>query len=80
MSNEVNLASVLAFFTGTNRVPPLGFHQEPRLYFVHDDIASLAIASTCDLSLALPIVHKEYGDFREKMIMCLTCNDGLGRP
>lgn len=48
---SVNLTSVLTFFTGTNRVPPLGFHQKPRLYFVHDSTASLAIASTCDLSL-----------------------------
>lgn len=77
----ISLSSVLNFVTGAYRVPPLGFRhgQEPSLYFIHNEHAVLATASTCDMSLGLPTVHKEYSDFYEKMVLSILGHSGFGQ-
>ena len=66
----------MIFFTGSSQVPPLGFEITPALYF-NDGGSTLATASTCDLSLCLPL-HHTYKDFQNSMILSIKGNDGFG--
>ena len=62
---KVTLSLFLAFFTGADREPPLGFPKVPELHFLHRD-AILVTASTCDLILRVPaIYHDNYDKFRD---------------
>lgn len=74
------IGDVLVFFTGTNRVPPLGFEKAPTVSFLDQD-AIFATASTCDVRLRLPT---KYGDdlegFKQALIMSVKDNDGFGAP
>lgn len=38
---------ILAFATGSGKVPAIGFNPSPKLTFVHDDTKHLPIAHTC---------------------------------
>ena len=70
---------VLVFFTGADRVPPLGFDQVSKVVFLHNETAKFCTASTCDLHLRLPICYGEdYDAFKEALIMSLKDNDGFG--
>ena len=77
-STGCTIGDVLVFFTGANRVPPLGFDKTPTVMFL-DQNAMFATASTCDLKLRLPV---KFGEdikcFKEAMIMSLKGNDGFG--
>lgn len=65
------------FFSGANRVPPLGFEKQPTISFITD--SKLASASTCDLQLRIPTVHgKNYENFKEGLILSIKGNDGFG--
>ena len=67
------------FFTGADRIPPLGFDRDARVCFLHGQSAKFCTASTCDLKLRLPCCHKEnYEAFKEALIMSLCDNDGFG--
>lgn len=73
------MTDILIFFTGAERLPPLGFFSEPRIVFLGRESGKLATASTCDLTLRLPTVHGEdYESFKESMTMSLKGNDGFG--
>ncbi len=50
---ECSLSELLVFFSGTNRVPPTGFVEQPALIFVHQGAAKFPTASTCDRHLRL---------------------------
>ena len=74
------LDDVLVFFSGADRVPPLGFEKQPSVTFLHDTRSKFATASTCSLELRLPTQYGSHFDkFREAMIMSLMDNDGFGR-
>lgn len=74
---ECSLEDILIFFSGTDRVPPLGFHVQPTLAFNHG--ARLATASTCDLQLRIPTSHGiSYPNFKEAIILSIKGNDGFG--
>ena len=76
-----DVKDVLVFFTGADRLPPIGFHKVPKITFLHSDIntSKFSTASTCDLQLRLPTCHGEdYEAFKEAMIMSLKDNDGFG--
>ncbi len=60
---ECSLSELLVFFSGTNRVPPTGFVEQPALIFVHQGAAKFPTASTCDLHLRLPSSYTHYSDF-----------------
>ena len=77
-SIAAGLEDVLTFFTGADRVPPLGFPKPPQLHFVHDKTCTLATASTCDLVLRLPTCHAAYEEFQEKMILSFRGHGGFG--
>ncbi len=69
-------SDVLAFCSGADRIPPLGFGKVPKIVFLRQGI--LATASTCDIVLRLPTVHTTYESFKDAFIMSLKCNDGFG--
>ena len=71
-----SLEDVLIFFTGADRVPPLGFPQTPTLHFLGND-ALYPTASTCSLMLRLPTRYSTYDAFKDTMTEGLLCNGGL---
>lgn len=44
---------ILAFATGSSRVPAIGFHPTPRLAFIHDESKHLPIAHVCKWASAI---------------------------
>nr|XP_034330986.1 uncharacterized protein LOC117690650 [Crassostrea gigas] len=52
-TSEINLNMLLAFWTGAETIPPLGFHKKLEIKFVEDP-ALLPVAHTCDLLLEYP--------------------------
>ena len=73
--NLVTLENILIFCTGADREPPLGFSPKPTLTFTESELAT---ASTCSLRLRLPFKHSSYEVFKNKVILSLKGNDGLG--
>ena len=63
---RVTLEDVLAFFTAHEKVPPLGFNQNPAIKFI-DGV--LATGNTCSGCLSVPVAHTNYDSFRESMII-----------
>ena len=72
------LDEVLVFFTGTDRVPPLGFSKPLTVSFLVDEKEMFATASTCDLQLRLPTRYSDYNAFADAMVLSLKGNDGFG--
>jgi len=54
-----------AFITGADAPPPVGFPQEPAIFFVQDPTKTLPTASTCSLSLYLPLSLTDYEVFQQ---------------
>ena len=71
-----SLEDVLIFFSGADRVPPLGFPQSPSLSFL-DVGAIFPTASTCSLQLRLPTQYTDYNEFINALKEALFCNGGL---
>ena len=67
----ISLSAVLAFFTGAESVPLLGFKEPFMLKFLFGDEQRFATASTCDLILRIPTCHKTYEEFNECFIQSL---------
>lgn len=68
----------MVFFSGTERIPPLGFEQQPTIEFIQDQSKLYCTASTCDLVLRLPTRYQDYPSFRGAMLMSIIDNDGFG--
>ena len=64
---QCTVEDILAFFTGSRNIPPLGFPLSGTIDF--NDRASHATASTCTLTLTLP---SKYGNDEERMCEALT--------
>ena len=64
--DDCTVEDVLVFLSGASQVPPLGFEKKPTISF------RLATASTCDLQLRLPVMHTEYAQFKEYMLMSIN--------
>jgi len=77
-ANSCCLEDVLVFFTGADKVPPLGFDKEGSVTFLHGPGEKLATASTCYLQLRLPACHKKDFLFKEAFVMSVEDNDGFG--
>ncbi|XP_019859560.1 PREDICTED: uncharacterized protein LOC109587781 [Amphimedon queenslandica] len=75
--NDLSIQDVLVFFTGSDVIPPLGFTPRPSLYF--DEFIAYPFASTCALSLTLPIKYEEYSKFKEKMVYGFKNHGGFGK-
>jgi hypothetical protein len=72
----IGLHHVLAFFTGAEVIPPMGFHGNPSVEFV---ASILPMASTCSLTLKLPIdAHDDNEAFKSGMMYGLLHHGGFG--
>lgn len=74
---DCSLKDILIFITGSDVIPPTGFHKQLSLSFKHS-YDMFPTTSTCDLTLWLPTVHKSYEDFKESIILGFKGNDGFG--
>ena len=52
-AGRVTPGHVLAYATGANCAPASGFHEHPKITFVHDDTKVLPAANTCSCELIL---------------------------
>ncbi len=61
----------MIFFSGSSRVPTLGFTLQPSLKYIHTEGAKLATSSTCDLVLRIPTTFggESFEDFKEWMVL-----------
>lgn len=59
-----HLEDILAFTTGADKIPLIGFHNVLKIMFLED--SELPKASTCSLYLFLPLKSKDYDQFKEK--------------
>ena len=76
-ADDINLQSILAFFTGAEAIPSTGFQPPPTLRFSHSNV--LPTASTCAVSLTLPTCYHDKPDtFRQKMVFAITHHGGFG--
>ena len=66
---------ILAFCTGADRIPPLGFCKRATILFTS---GVLATSSTCSLVMYLPYCHEEFSVFKTYMIESLLSNGGFG--
>ena len=74
---DLRLSDVLAFFSGADKILPMGFSQKPTLEFSPTN--PYPMASTCTLTLTLPTKFKSnYNDFRNSAIMAFKYNGGFG--
>ena len=74
---DLRLTDVLAFFSGADKIPLLGFIQMPTLDFC--DTSKYPMASTCILTLTLPTQHRgNYIDFKSSAIMAFKYHGGFG--
>lgn len=76
------LGGLLAFATGANVIPPLGFSPEPSVEFLHDHSFGhrrhLPMANTCINCLKLPLLNS-YKDLKESMDFAINNTQGFGR-
>ena len=73
----MSLPEILAFFTGTERVPPLGFDHPPTLRFDSNNI--FPTASTCALELTLPTCYyNNPEEFVKKVSYGMKNHGGFG--
>ncbi|CAB3988304.1 G2 M phase-specific E3 ubiquitin- ligase-like [Paramuricea clavata] len=78
---EVTLKDFLKFVTGTNQIPPLGFPKNISVGFQHGCLPSCKCrpkASTCSLTLTLPIHADSSAAMQELLISALTECYGFG--
>jgi hypothetical protein len=73
------LKELLAFFTGSETIPPQGFGKRCRVSSIDDPVQRLPTASTCGLEIRLPTCHDDYGTFREAMILAIKDSKGFGQ-
>ena len=70
---------ILAFVTGAFKIPPMGFPTRPTITFITDKSLFLPTASTCALSLKLPLSLVSYESFKENMTMAILNTIGFGQ-
>ena len=64
---KLQLSDILAFVSGVNSLPPLGFPTNPVILFSNDASRLLPTASTCALSLTLSVGLVQYDVFKKNM-------------
>ena len=74
--NLLTLSGILAFFSGSDTSPPLGYDVKPVLKFDH--IAIFPTAQTCGLQFHLPSKYSKPDMFRERMSYGIKNNGGFG--
>ena len=72
---QVSLRTVLAFFTGADSVPPLGY-KSAVINFDHTN--QYPTASTCAIQLTLPTKYQDYKQFKKELNVAFTMHGGFG--
>ena len=73
---QLSVGHVLAFFTGSDLIPPLEFSEQPSLNF--NPVNMYPTSSTCANTLTLPSHYTEYELFKDKLIQGFTMHGGFG--
>lgn len=73
----VTFEYILAFATGAQRIPPIGFSPCPQIQFEQD--SPFPTANTCANCLNLPMSYHTYHEFKEKLVMAITNAIGFGQ-
>ncbi|XP_078361567.1 G2/M phase-specific E3 ubiquitin-protein ligase-like [Oculina patagonica] len=73
---QASLSDVLAFATGAERQPILGFDTIPTIEF-HNEI--FPTANTCATILRIPTTHEEYEEFKSKMDFAILNSPCFGQ-
>ena len=73
--NSVKLETIVAFFTGADAVPPLGY---PSVTLNFNDENIYPTASTCAIVLTLPTKHQTYDVFKQHMMIGFSMHGGFG--
>ena len=76
--NHMTLEEILIFFTGSDKIPPLGFITSPSIAFNKDN--DYSTSSTCALSLILHTKYCDSSTFKEKVTFGFQTHDGYGLP
>jgi len=76
---SLSLGDILAFATGLEKIPAIGFPTQPELEFLHpeDGPALYPTANTGALILRLP-VHQTYNKFKSAMETGIGCAVNFG--
>ena len=78
--NEVSLKELLAFWTGADVIPPMGFAQPLRIEFFSKDIKETTrypSANTCALQMNLPRGIEEPDDLKELIVFAIKNTGGF---
>ena len=71
----VSVGTVLAFFTGADTIPPLGYASAVLNFNQFNEYPT---ASTCAVELTLPTKHTQYEQFKKQLDVAFTMHGGFG--
>lgn len=80
-ANNLELHHVFRFITGSYSFPPLGFPEPIKVKFVHgcpDHCKCCPTASTCQLTINLPVHASTLSELEEIMVSALLEGYGFG--
>ncbi|XP_052420102.1 uncharacterized protein LOC127964005 [Carassius gibelio] len=79
--NELHFEEILAFITGADEVPPLGFSQKPSIHFYQPEQRGcrLPFANTCMMGLFLPRVVKDEVQLYRMILRAIRDSAVFGR-
>ncbi|ROI69428.1 G2/M phase-specific E3 ubiquitin-protein ligase [Anabarilius grahami] len=79
--NELHFEEILAFTTGADEVPPLGFSQKPSINFYQPEERGcrLPYANTCMMGLFLPRVVKDEVELYKMLLRAIRDSAEFGR-
>lgn len=72
---DVVLSEVLAFFTGAESIPPLGFESATLTFNPYNPYPT---ASTCGLCLTIPTKYETYDEFKQHFLFAMCNHGGFG--
>lgn len=62
-TQHLHLKDLLAFITGADKIPPMGFDQWIQIIFLYEAKETLPTTSTCVPCIRLPTIHCNYDSF-----------------
>ena len=74
-TTRVSLKTVLAFFTGADCIPPLGYTSAVLSF---NESNPYPTASTCAIQLTLPTKYTDYEQFRHNLEIAFQMHGGFG--
>ncbi|XP_016388028.1 uncharacterized protein LOC107723804 [Sinocyclocheilus rhinocerous] len=79
--NKLHFEEILAFITGADEVPPLGFSQKPSIHFYQPEQRGcrLPYANTCMMGLFLPRVVKDEVELYRMLLRAIRDSAVFGR-